>query len=164
MLGHLGFSYIGFIYLLMLWIPNIIWSKNKPIDYNPAQENKILLLFERVGEVCCTCSILIFSDFNIAQFSTWSLWLIVSFLLMIVYEVSWIRYFISEHTEENFYRSFCGIPVPGASLPVVAFFLLGIYGKVIWLIISSIIIGIGHIGIHLQHLKAISIVKSNLSD
>lgn len=164
MLGHLGFSYIGLIYLLMLWIPNIFWSKNKPIDYNPAQENKILLLFERVGQVCCTCSILIFSDFNIAPFSTWSLWLIVSFLLMIVYEISWIRYFISEHTEENFYRSFCGIPVPGASLPVVAFLLLSIYGKVIWLIVSSIIIGIGHIGIHIQHLKAISTVKSNLSE
>jgi hypothetical protein len=155
MLGHLGFSYIGLIYLLMLWIPNAIWSKNKPIDYNPSQENKLLLLFERVGQVCCTCSILFFSDFNIAPFSVWSWWLIASFFLMIIYEISWIRYFSNEHTEENFYRSFCGIPVPGASLPVMAFLLLGIYGKVIWLIASAIIIGIGHIGIHIQHLKAI---------
>lgn len=38
-------------------------------------------------------------------------------------------------------------------MPVAAFLLLGIYGKVIWLIISIIILGIGHIGIHLQHLK-----------
>jgi hypothetical protein len=37
----------------------------------------------------------------------------------------------------------------------MAFLLLGIYGKVIWLIISAIIIGIGHIGIHVQHYKAI---------
>jgi hypothetical protein len=155
MLGHFGFSYVGLIYLLMLWIPNTIWSKNKPIDYNPTQENKILLLFERVGQVCCTCSILIFNDFNIAPFSAWSWWLIVSFFLMILYEISWIRYFIHEHTEENFYRSFWGIPVPGASLPVIAFLLLGIYGKVIWLTISAIIIGIGHIGIHIQHLKTI---------
>jgi hypothetical protein len=155
MLGHLGFSYVGLIYLLMLWIPNTIWSRNKPIDYNTTQENKILLLFERVGQVCCTCSILIFSDFNITTFSAWSLWLIASFLLMILYEINWSRYFTNEHTEENFYRSFYGIPVPGASLPVVAFLLLGIYGKVIWLIVSAIIIGIGHIGIHIQHLKAI---------
>ncbi|MFK9092168.1 hypothetical protein [Bacillus salipaludis] len=155
MLGHLGFSYVGLIYLLMLWIPNTIWSKNKPIDYNSSQENKILLLFERVGQVCCTCSILFFSDFIIVPFSAWSWWLITSFFLMILYEISWIRYFVNEHTEEYFYRSFCGIPVPGASLPVLAFLLLGIYGKVIWLIASAIIIGIGHIGIHLQHLKAI---------
>lgn len=155
MLGHLGFSYVGLIYLLMLWIPNTMWSKNKPIDYDTTQENKILLLFERVGQACCTCSILIFSDFNIRTFSAWSLWLIASFLLMILYEIYWVRYFTNEHTEKNFYRSICGIPVPGASLPVLAFLLLGIYGKVIWLIASAIIIGIGHIGIHIQHLKAI---------
>ncbi|CAK7079132.1 hypothetical protein [Tissierella sp.] len=155
MLGHLGFSYIGLIYLLMLFIPNIIWSKNQPIDYDNTQENKILLLLERVGQVCCTCSVLIFSDFNIASFSSWSLWLISSFLLMIFYEICWIRYFTNEHTEENFYRSFRGILVPLASLPIMAFLLLGIYGKVIWLIAFAIIIGIGHIGIHIQHVKAI---------
>ena len=73
---------------------------------------------------------------------------------MLLYEISWIRYFLSEHTEKNFYRSLFGIPVPGASLPVIAFLLLGIYGKVIWLIISIIILGIGHIGIHIQHSKS----------
>ena len=155
MLGHLGFSYIGLIYLLMLFIPNIIWSKNQPINYDTTEENKILLLFERVGQVCCTFSVLIFNDFNITSFSIWTLWLIISFLLMILYEICWIRYFTNEYTEKNFYRSFCGIPVPLASLPVMAFLLLGIYGKVIWLIASAIIIGIGHIGIHIQHLKAI---------
>lgn len=155
MLGHLGFSYVGLIYLLMLFIPNIIWSKNKPIDYSGASENKILLLFERAGQVCCTCSALIFVDFNIAPFSAWSFWLAASFLLMVIYEVCWIRYFTGEHTEENFYRSFYGIPVPLASLPVAAFLLLGIYGKVIWMIASAVIIGIGHIGIHIQHLKAL---------
>lgn len=153
MLGHLGFSYVGLIYLLMLFIPNLIWNKNQPIDYDNTQENKTLLLFERIGQVGCTCCVLIFSDFNVASFSAWSLWLIVSFLLMILYEICWIRYFINEHTENNFYRSFCGIPVPLASLPVIAFLSLGIYGKVIWLVVSAIIIGIGHIGIHVQHLK-----------
>lgn len=155
MLGHLGFSYVGLVYLLLLWIPNILWTKNKPIDYNVSKENKILLLLERVGQACCTCSILIFIDYNITPFSAWSLWLIVSFLLMILYEINWIRYLTHEHTEKNFYRSLFGIPVPGASLPVMAFLLLGIYGKVIWLIASAIIIGIGHIGIHIHHQKAI---------
>lgn len=155
MLGHLGFSYVGFIYLMMLWIPNTLWSKRKPVDYDTSKENKLLLFLERAGQVCCTLSILIFADFNIKTFSPWSLWLIISFLLMLLYEIYWIRYFTNEHTEENFYRSFCGIPVPGASLPVIAFLILGIYGKVIWLLMSAILIGIGHIGIHLQHLKAI---------
>lgn len=155
MLGHLGFSYVGLMYLLMLFIPNIIWSKYPPINYNVTKENRILLFIERIGQVCCSCSILIFSDFNITTFSPWSLWLIASFFFMILYEICWIKYFTNEHTEENFYRSFYSIPVPLASLPVIAFLLLGVYGKVIWLILSAVIIGIGHIGIHLQHLKFI---------
>ena len=42
---HFGFSYIGLIYLLMLYIPNIIWSKNLPKDYEKyaKNENKVLL-------------------------------------------------------------------------------------------------------------------------
>ncbi|MNJ58152.1 hypothetical protein D3C77_537740 [compost metagenome] len=155
MLGHLGFSYIGLIYLLMLFIPNIIWSKKQPVDHVKTNENKILVWFERVGQVGCIGSVIIFSDFNIAAFSAWSGWLISSFLLMILYEICWIRYFTNEHTEENFYRSFYGIPVPLASLPVMAFLLLGIYGKVIWLIAFAILLGIGHIGIHIQHLKEV---------
>ncbi len=31
---NLGFSYVGLIFLLMLYIPNIIWSKNLPKDYD----------------------------------------------------------------------------------------------------------------------------------
>lgn len=155
MIGQLGFSYVGLVYLLMLWIPNAIWSKNKPIDYRPDRENRVLLIFERAGQVCCTCCVLIFNDLNMTPFSGRSLWLIASFSLMILYELNWIRYFLNEHTEKNFYRSFCGIPVPAASLPVLAFLLLGIYGNVIWLILSSILLGIGHIGMHIRHLRAI---------
>ena len=36
---------------------------------------------------------------------------------------------------------------------VLAVFLLGIYGKVIWMLIACVILGIGHIGIHWQHSK-----------
>ena len=41
---HFGFSYIGFIYLLLLFIPNTIWSKKPPTDYEKyvVNENKIL--------------------------------------------------------------------------------------------------------------------------
>lgn len=154
-MGHLGFSYVGLIFLLMLTIPNLIWTKNQPKEYNYQGENKILLAFERVGQICVTCTALIFSDFNINSWSYWSLWLIVAIILMIMYEFLWLRYFKSSRTLKDFYSSFFGVPVAGATLPVVAFLFLGIYGKVIWLIVSVIILGIGHIGIHLQHLKDI---------
>lgn len=84
----------------------------------------------------------------------WSGWLLLSFVLMLLYEGFWIRYFRGGKTLKDFYGSYAGVPVAGATLPVGAFFLLGVYGKVIWLMIAAVILGIGHIGIHLQHRSA----------
>ena len=155
MLGNFGFSYVGLIFLLMLTVPNLIWAKHLPQGYTAEKENKVLLIFERVGQVLTTCCALIFSDFNIHSWTNWSWWLIVSFAFMVMYEIWWIRYFSGKKRLKDFYSSFLGIPVAGATLPVIAFFLLGIYGRVIWLMISVVVFGIGHIGIHLQHRKEI---------
>lgn len=154
---HFGFSYVGFIFLLMLFIPNIIWSKYKPKDYEKyvKNENKILLMFERIGEVAVTGLSLIFSDFNINEISPWSILLAVSFIMMILYEIYWIRYFKSNRTMKDMYSSLLKIPVAGATLPVIAFLLLGVYGKNIFLIVAVVILGIGHIGIHINHRKEV---------
>lgn len=154
-MGQLGFSYVGLIFLLMLTIPNLIWTKHQPEGYDAQDENKVLLVFERIGQVCVTCTALIFRDFNINSLSIWSLWLAGAFLIMLLYECWWVCYFRSEKRMEDFYSSFLGIPVAGATLPVIGFLMLGIYGKVPLLIISVVILGIGHIGIHLQHLREI---------
>lgn len=153
----LGFSYISLIFLLMLMIPNMVWSKNKPKDYDKyvKNENKILLTFERIGEILVTCISLIFVDFNINIISNWSIILLIAFILMILYEIYWIRYFKGNKTIGDMYSSLLGVPVAGATLPVLAFLLLGIYGKNILLIISTIILGIGHIGIHINHKKEV---------
>ena len=44
---HFGFSYIGLIFLLMLFIPNMLWTKHKPKDYVKyvGNENKIKEFF-----------------------------------------------------------------------------------------------------------------------
>ena len=152
---HFGFSYVGLVFLIMLMIPNIIWSENKPKDYDKyvKNENKILLLLERTGEVLVTGISLIFSDFNINSISNWTVVLLAAFLMMILYEIYWIKYFRSDKTMKDFYSSLIGDPVAGATLPVISFLLLGIYGRNIFLIIATGILGIGHIGIHLNHKK-----------
>ena len=153
---HLGFSYIGLLFLLMLFIPNIIWVRKKPKGYSFENENKVLLIFERVGEVMTTVCSLVFSDLNFGKWSTRSFWLIAAFALMLMYEIWWVRYFCSDGELSDFYRSFFGIPVAGATLPVAAFFLLGIYKKEIMMLISSVVLGIGHIGIHWQHRREVT--------
>ncbi len=154
-MGHFGFSYVGLIFLAMLFIPNIIWSKNQPQGYNPENENRILLAFERLGEVLTTAIVLIFDDFNFHGWSAWCIWLIAAFALMVMYELWWVRYFRSERRLSDFYSGFMGIPLAGATLPVAALFLLSIYGRVIWLFAAAIILGIGHIGIHFQHSREV---------
>lgn len=156
MTGHIGFSYVGLLFLLMLMIPNLIWTKSQPQGYTSQKENRILLFLERAGEILTTCCALLFSDFNFHRWSKWSLWLIAAFALMIMYEFWWVRYFNSERTLADFYSSFSGVPVAGAVLPVMAFLCLGIYGKVIWMLFACLILGIGHIGIHWQHRKDIA--------
>jgi len=153
MFGHLGFSYVGLIFLLMLFVPNMIWVKRQPKGYSSENENKVLAAFERAGEGITTLCALCFSDFNLKGWSLWTLWLAAAFAVMVLYEIWWIRYFRSERTMADFYSSIMGVPVAGAVLPVIAFFLLGIYGKVIWMLIGCIILGIGHIGIHWNHYK-----------
>lgn len=155
MIGHFGFSYIGLLFLLMLFIPNILWTRKMPEGYTGEKENKILRGFERAGQALTCCCVLLFSDFNLRRWTAWSWWLIAAFFLMLLYELWWIRYFRSERKLKDFYRGFFGIPLAGATLPVFAFLLLGVYGKVIWLILSAVILGIGHIGIHLQHSREI---------
>ena len=141
----------------MLFIPNILWIKNKPNDYDKytVNENNILLCLERIGEVAVSGLSLIFVDFNVGTLCIWSLWLFAALICMLLYEIYWIRYFRSSKTMKDFYSSLWGIPVAGATLPVIAFFLLAIYGKNILLGIAVVILGIGHIGIHIKHKKEI---------
>lgn len=159
---NFGFSYVGLIYLAMLFIPNGIWAKNQPSGYEEEakKESKFLLVLERTGEVLLCVMALIFKDTNVRPGSLWLGWLILSFAAMVLYEIYWIRYFKSAKTLADMYSSIAGFLVAGASLPVIAFFLLGIYASNIFLIGASVIMGIGHIGIHMQHRKNAGI-KSN---
>ena len=50
-MGHVGFSYMGLIFLLMLFIPNLIWMKKIPQGYTSEQEKKCLLFLERLREI-----------------------------------------------------------------------------------------------------------------
>ena len=76
-----------------------------------------------------------------------------------MYEAWWVRYFRSERKLSDFYSDFFGIPRAGATLPVAAFFMLGIYGKIVCMLIATVILGIGHIGIHIQHRRSIDITE-----
>ncbi len=160
-----GVSVTGIVFLLMLFIPNIIWSKNQPAGYEESakRESKLLLALERAGEVLV--SILVLTDRRLDRLWLSSAsgsvisprlgYLILALILMIMYELYWIKYFRSSRTLGDMYADYCGFPLAGASLPVFAVFLLGVFACNAFLTAASIILGIGHIGIHLMHKKEI---------
>ena len=143
-------SIVGIVYLFMLFIPNMIWVKNTPENYDSSHENKILLMFERFGEVLVCC-------FGVIMFRTmdWNIFVLVSFVFMLMYEGYWIQYFKSEKKLSDFYCSYLKIPLAGATLPVIAFLILGLSQGHWLLVFSTIILGIGHIGIHREHFLVI---------
>ncbi len=134
MMGQLGFSYVGALFLLALLLPNLFWTRRRPVDYDPSGENCLLLCLERIGQAMVTCMALVFQGFNWRPWTAWSWWLAGAVLLMGLYEIWWVRYFCSERTMRDFTAS-----------------LLGIYGRVVWMLPAVAVLGVGHIGIHLRH-------------
>ena len=164
-----GLCFSGVIVFLMLFVPNIIWGvKGKPQGYEAVvkKENKGLLAMERLGEAMVSCFLVIFPacDPHFLKLSSGGIqyrykiimWM-AAMLLMILYELYWIKYFKSERRLQDFYASFAGFPLAGASLPVIAVTLLGLYSGNLILLAASIILGIGHIGIHYSHRQEIAL-------
>lgn len=149
-----GFSWVGVAFLLMLFVPNIIWSRNMPLGYDvlARSENRALLAFERVGEVMACVTAVVFvcpQGFS----PPWVLWLLVSLLLMLLYEAAWVRFFKDGSNLATMYAPLGIIPVPLASLPVLALLLLGVWCLSPFTVAAAVILGIGHIGIHASHAR-----------
>ncbi|MCI9257447.1 hypothetical protein [Acutalibacter sp.] len=160
-MGTLGFSYVGLAFLLMLFVPNLLWVKAQPEGYSARREPALLRFLERAGQAGCTCAALCFQDLNLRPWSAWSLWLAGAFGLMLLYELWWVRYLKSPRRLEDFYSGLLGISLAGATLPVLAFLLLGVYGRLLWLVVPAALLGVGHIGVHLSHWRELKAQKKN---
>lgn len=152
-----GFSFIGLVFLAMLFVPNLLFASAAPEAFSAlsAQEPRILVVLERTGQVLSCVFLLCTRSLRIGAPNGRQALLIAAFALMILYEIWWIRYFRGSHTPEDFYSPFLGIPVPGALLPVAALLLLGIYAESLWLLASGAVLGIGHITIHILHMLSV---------
>lgn len=160
--GQLGFSYIGAVFLLALFVPNTVWALTATSeDRDPGFENRVLRWLERAGQVLTTAAALGFTDTNLRAWTPWSGWLAAAAVLMVGYEAAWIRYFACGRKARDFYRTLAGVPLPLSTLPVGAFMLLGLYGRLWPLMAATIVLGIGHIGIHAQHYRQLARPRSH---
>lgn len=83
LIPQFGFSYIGLIFLLLLFVPNLFWTKNQPKGYDSTGESRGLQLLERVGEILVTVMVLSFADLNLRPWSGWSWFLVAAAVCMI---------------------------------------------------------------------------------
>ena len=155
-MGRFGFSWVGAVFLLALFVPNIVWAVRYRTKDAAAGENRVLVALERIGQVATTACALLFDDTNLRSWAPWSIWLVAAVALMVLYEASWARWFRSARTPSDFYRPLWFVPVPLALLPCAAFILLGVYGRLWPLIASAAVLSVGHVGIHLQHRSALA--------
>jgi hypothetical protein len=79
--------------------------------------------------------------------------LAASLLAMILYELSWLRYFRSDRTSASLYRSLGPVPLPLAVLPVMGFLLLAVYEVHLPLLGAVVVLGFGQVGIHWNHAR-----------
>ena len=161
-MSDFGFSWIGLVYLLILYIPNILWARQKPLGYDRIVDHEVtwMVWLERAGEVLVTVFALIFAETNPHEpVNAWTTWLVFSVSCMMLYIAAWRLYFKTPDSQklEAMYASMLGIPVPLATLPVAGFFLLGLYGHAWPLVAATVILGIGHIGIHINHARELGI-------
>ena len=146
-MGIPGFSFVGLFCLLLLFVPNILWmrAQKEPPKQNP--EPVLLTWLERIGQIGIVVCALIFRDYDRILWSPRLLLLAAAVLLLVCYDLWWVRYFRGERGKADLYRSFLGIPLAGAVFPTAGFFLLGAFGGVVWLMLASAIFGAGHIPI-----------------
>ncbi len=80
--------------------------------------------------------------------------MIMSFAL-VVYYAGWIRYIVEGRSEGLFYKSMLGVQLPMAVMPVVYFISASILFGSGWLMLSSILLGVGHITVSWQHSRGV---------
>lgn len=151
-MGDPGFSVIGAVFLVALLVPNVVLVRlGLPDGLDPGTESRALRCVERIGQLLTVVALVGFSDTGLRAWSPRSWWLVAAAALMLLSLVGWGRYVRSDRTLHDLYRPLLGVPVPLATLPVLACLLLGLYGRLVPLIAGAVLLGIGHVGVHALH-------------
>ena len=81
-----GFSWIGALFLILLFVPNLIWAKRQPEGYDPGGESRLMQALERVGQVLVSAMSLCLESLRLRLWSGWSCFLVASALCMALYD------------------------------------------------------------------------------
>ena len=139
--GKLGVSWLnvfGLIFVILLLIPNIIYAV-KYHDVENLCKNKVMNMLEQIGRYG-SMFLMVFNigiaEFGFASTNTFLIYFLGNILLMLAYWTVWIIFFVNPSMWNR---------IALAIIPTLLFLLSGCTLRHIFLIITAIIFGIGHI-------------------
>lgn len=131
---------------LFILLPNFLFlvlPAADPTTIEGVKKSKVLFVFEAIGRVGVMVSPL-FSDFH-AQQRYEQLAIIAAGFALVLYYISWGRYFAKNQNERLLYAPIFRIPIPLAIAPVLYFLFASLVLHSFFLGISAIFLAIGHL-------------------
>ncbi|WP_461810591.1 hypothetical protein [Faecalimonas sp.] len=137
----------GFIIIIVMMIPNLIYAKKHPEGFINLWQNKAVEIFEQIGRIGCygfMCVILPWFKFGVKSDEALVIYLIANGILLATYCFIWIICF----NKNSIFRC-----LALSIIPSVLFLLSGILSGYLPLIISAIIFDPCHILISYKNTK-----------
>jgi hypothetical protein len=110
---------------------------------------QIMTVFERIGQVG-SWIIPFFYQLTLSSVID-AVALAIMLGALALYYAGWIRYLVLRREEELLYSSLLGIPLPMAVMPVIYFLSASVLLGSIWLMLATVMLGVGHISVTWLH-------------
>ncbi|MBN1318226.1 MAG: hypothetical protein JXA42_22285 [Anaerolineales bacterium] len=142
---------LGGIITLFVLLPNLLAVFFPPTtrltgDPQPNDTRlQIMTVIERIGQVG-SFVIPFFYQLTIVSVMD-AVALVIMIGTLALYYAGWIRYIVLGRSEELFYRSLLGFPLPMAVMPVIYFLSASVLLSSVWLMLAALMLGVGHISV-----------------
>lgn len=154
---NLNFYWISLFIPIVVLAPNLLWFLFPPINMPTAEEIKepiTLTILENIGRVGVII-IPLFYPIIIDAASHYCL--VAMIVLLFIYYAGWFRFLKSRNYTDGFLPlRWIPIPIPMAVCPVMYFILSAVLLKSILMLMSALILGVGHILISYREYQRIN--------
>ena len=143
----MGLHYKGFIFSVLLLLPNLLFIIMPPtkIPLNKGKESLILTAVEQIGRIACFILPILLGK-RIASQQT-SIWVIGMAICLSVYYLLWLQYVIKGCRYYDLFKPLGCIPIPMALFPIFYLLFLGLWIQSPLLILFTLLFAVGHISI-----------------
>ena len=144
------FHPLSLIIPVLVLIPNLFFFLKSPVNI-PAHQPKeplLLTILERLGQIGCFLIPLFYSVSYSGVFEI--LASIAMAIMLVIYYYGWIRFFTHNREYRWLFYPLFSIPVPLALSPVIYFLLSSVILHSYPILLSSLILAVGHIPVSLK--------------